>query len=59
MRFIRSNSSNSSDTVKSFAIAKHTRETVNGICRHNNHPTILKDFDHFPNFSGVRVVGVN
>ena len=59
MRFIRSNSTNSSDTVKSFAIAKHTRETVNGICRNDNDPISIQYFNSFPYASRVGVVGMN
>jgi len=59
MRFVRSNSTNASNAVESFAVTKHTRKTVDGVCRHHNHSTIFKDENSFPNFSWIRVVGVN
>ena len=59
MRFIRSNATNSSDTVKPFAITKYARETVNGICRNDNDPISIQYFNSFPYASRVGVVGMN
>ena len=58
MRFVWAYALDPRNSVKALTISKYAGKTINGICRYNDNPSFLQNFNCFPNLTWIGIVMV-